>query len=130
MFTMKHEKIPDSKLLPHMIKDNEVPALIASQDSAEASLSRRQGAAESRDRNRRMTKFITGVATGFAAVTPLGIEAIDYNRNHPVSPPQISRENQAQVFQSRGIDSKGNIVVVNSEGQVRKIPAPPNSLDR
>lgn len=82
-------KIPNAKLLPHMIEDHEVPALILNDERAEESLRRRLDAKNDRKQRRKDTRFILTAAGVSAAGVVLGVEAVNYNREHaPAQSPQ------------------------------------------
>lgn len=84
-------KITSSKLLPHMIKDHEVPSLMAFEESAAHSHARRQTTARERARNRSMDRWLLGSAALLAAGTLLGKEIIDYNHSHSTGNPSSQR---------------------------------------
>jgi hypothetical protein len=106
---MTHKtQIPSSKLLPHMIHDHEVPALIANDEMAEASLARRLDKKIDREEKNKATRFILGVAAVAAAFAALGTEAVNYNRNHSTQPTPI--EQTSNGYMNSGIDSSGHLV--------------------
>ncbi len=103
------EDIPNPKLLPHMIRDSEVPSLVVNEEHAQESQSRRLAKQEDLEEKRKMTKFIAGAAAVAAAVTAAGKVVVDYNRSHPLRPNTPTKIDRPHLVNS-GVNQQGKIV--------------------